>query len=71
MYCLFCIGSRAVIKGHNDVVQLLLDEGTDPSTPIHNGLTPLDYATKYGHQDAAHLILDRGAKPNVANKWGH
>ena len=40
----------AAIKGHKEVVLLLLDRGAEPNMATQNGWTPLHYAADEGHQ---------------------
>ena len=61
----------AALRGHLEVVRLLLDHGADPDAANithytyenqQESGTPLIFAISHGHFDAAHLLLDRGAR---------
>ena len=60
----------AAINGNKDVVQLLLDIGTDPNKANNTGWTALPGAACKGHKDVVQLLLDEGADPNTANTSG-
>ena len=49
-------------RGIREVVEYVLDMGTDPNQTIHGSKwTPLMVAASYGHKDIAKLLLERGA----------
>ena len=50
-----------------DVVQLLLDQGSDPNAKNIYNYTPLHWACKHGHIQSFNLLLKTGAQLNVAN----
>ncbi len=61
----------AALRGHLEVVRLLLDHGADPDAANITHYTyenqqesgaPLIFAISHGHFDVAHLLLDRGAR---------
>lgn len=59
----------AAFRGHQAVVQLLLDRGAAvdgvPALPMQfTTVTPLHHAASQGHVDVAQLLLDRGASVN-------
>lgn len=51
---------KASLKGHADVVKLLLDAGADPLKG-YKGWTSLHVAVDEGHVEAAEILLDYGA----------
>lgn len=62
----------AALKGHIDIVRLLLDNGAE--IDIRSGVTDLDTplidAASHGHVDIVKLLLDRGADPRIYNAQG-
>ena len=67
---------------HTDVVQLLIENGSELNPRDVNGCTPLHYCATNGHKESAECLLQHGASPNEANsrediplhsasKWGH
>ena len=54
----------ASCKGHEDVVNLLLDTGADPNKTDNSRATPLHAAVFYDHEDVAQLLINRGAEVN-------
>ena len=54
----------ASMKGHKDVVKLLLDTGAEPSKEDKDGYTPLHEASRNGQTETAAILLDRGADIN-------
>ena len=60
----------AAVKGHKDVVLLLLDRGADPNIAGRDGWTPLHWAGIKGHKELALLLLRKGADPNMATNQG-
>ena len=68
--------STAIGRHFNDIVQLLLDHGADPSFSNSAGLRgiwhplPLDNAFRWGSLSAMQMILDAGADPNECESWG-
>ena len=54
----------AIDRGHQDVVQLLLDNGANVNGANPNGLTPLQFAMIRRNETLALLLLERGADPN-------
>ena len=52
----------AIARGHDRVVQVLLDPGRVSLTRVAaNGETPLNIAAKHGRYELAHLLLSRDA----------
>ena len=60
----------AAEEGHEEVVQLLLDNGADPNKPNSMGSTPLNQAATFRRIDVLKLLLFRGALPDKANNTG-
>ena len=63
----------AAVKGHKDVVLLLLDRGADPNSTFEDRwtpVTPLHWAANLGHKDVVLLLLNRGVDPNLADEDG-
>ena len=57
-------------RGHEDIVQAILNAGTDPNEGGTNVVnTPMHKAVAEGHMEVVRLLLDRGAKPNKADQW--
>ncbi|SMY26862.1 unnamed protein product [Zymoseptoria tritici ST99CH_1A5] len=50
---------HASSQGHEDIVQILLDDGVN--VDCRNGLSPLRLASTGGHDRVVQLLLDRGA----------
>lgn len=49
---------RAAIKGHRDVVKLLLEQGADPVVEGWRGWTALRYAASWGRTDVVRMLLE-------------
>lgn len=60
----------ALLKGHKDVVQTLLDRGAEPNKANTAGQTPLQLAAHSGHKDVVQSLLDIGVEPNKADNFG-
>ena len=58
----------AAMKGHIEVVKLLLDKGADISVAHADGWTPLNAAATRGHLEVVKLLLDKGADYNAKIK---
>ncbi|MFK0171060.1 ankyrin repeat domain-containing protein [Streptomyces sp. NPDC090306] len=56
----------AVLRGHTDMVRLLLRSGSDPDQRIgrHDDALPLWHAAHHGMLGIAALLLDAGADPD-------
>lgn len=57
----------AALKGHERVVEILLDRGAIIDTPARGfgSLPPLQTASRSGHRNVVQLFLDRGADINM------
>ncbi len=53
----------ASLKGHKEVVRLLLESGADINVKTKKGYTALSIATDRGHSEVADLILEK--KPDL------
>ncbi|GAB2918668.1 ankyrin repeat domain-containing protein [Paraburkholderia jirisanensis] len=60
----------AATNGHDDVVQLLLDNSAYIDAGSPNGTTPLMMAARGGHVSTVKLLLDNGADLTVKNQIG-
>jgi len=49
------------MKGHEAVVELLLEKGADLECRSNNGWTPLFWAAEKGHEVVVKLLLEKGA----------
>lgn len=49
---------KAAMKGHTEVVRMLLDHGAMPSCKDSAGRTALDWAKRHGHTSTAEVIRD-------------
>ncbi|QLH42514.1 MAG: ankyrin repeat domain-containing protein [Coxiellaceae bacterium] len=53
---------EAIINDNTDVIEDLLNAGTDPNMKVDDGLTPLHFAAAYNAIHAAAILIDAGAK---------
>jgi pectate lyase len=61
---------RATMRGHKDVVELLLAKGADiEAGKFHIG-TALHFAVEKGHKEIVELLIDKGADVNANNTRG-
>ena len=49
------------MKGHEAVVELLLEKRTDVECKSNNGRTPLSWAAENGHEAIVKLLLEKRA----------
>lgn len=61
----------SLIRGHIEVVKLLLKKEADIKIASNDGLTPLYSASLNGHLEVVRLLLDNGADATIAqdNGW--
>ena len=62
---------RATMAGRNEVVEILLDAGADPTLRADDSrsvLNPMQVAAKFGRTDILQMFLDRGFDPNAPRK---
>lgn len=62
--------SYAAEKGHDTIVQLLLEKGAAIESTDRYGLTPLSWATKNGHDTVVQMLLEKGAAIESKDKYG-
>jgi ankyrin repeat protein len=61
----------AAMKGHMEVVKLLLDKGVNVNEyTSYVRITPLMFAVKNGHKEIVKLLLDRGANIEAKDRNG-
>jgi ankyrin repeat protein len=60
----------AVLRGHAEVVRILLKRGANPTAQDKHGRTPFHEASRQGHVELVRMILERGADPTVQDKDG-
>lgn len=60
----------AATGGHEDIIQLLLDNHAYVDAASPNGSTPLMMAAMYGTPAAVQLLLEAGADPSLKNDLG-
>ncbi len=57
---------HAAVKGHKEIVELLIAKGTDVNAKValgpKQGLTPLDAANETNHPEIAALLRKHGGK---------
>ena len=58
----------ATDRGHTNIVQLLLDNGSDVNVKAIDGKSPLFLATKKGHTEIIELLKRAGAKESRSRK---
>lgn len=72
----------AALKGHKEIVALLLEKRAEVNCQDESGETPLMKAAAEGHAEVVQLLLEAGAEPELrdcngmeaikkAARWGH
>jgi len=68
---IFHLSISLVVKGHKEVVEVLLANGAYIEARIkRNGYTPLHYAAYCGMPEMVELLLSKGANIKAGNRWG-
>ena len=73
---------EAALRGHKEVVELVIDKDADVNAKNWEGGTPLHYAALTGRKEIAELLIDNGADVNAKDDdgstplryavgWGH
>lgn len=62
--------SIATIKGHREIVEMLLDMGADANARNKDGGTALQYACQLGRSEIAKVLLDHGADSGLVSALG-
>ena len=65
---------KASMKGHTDIVRLLLEHGADSNYQTsegEGGRVALITASRFGETDIVRLLLKHGAKPDIQDAWGN
>ena len=57
-------------NGHVQVVQFLVEHGTDATARDKNGSTPLHLASQNGHVEVAQFLVEHGADAAARDKNG-
>ena len=60
----------AAIKGHKEVVELLIAAGADVNAKDIDEWTPLHRAADAGHKEVAELLIAKGALVNAKDRVG-
>lgn len=61
----------AVNNDNTDVIQILLDAGSDINCTDSEGYTPLMFAAQEGYTNSVSYLLSHGAKIDIENNAGH
>ena len=59
---------RAALRGHKEIVELLLAKGAKVNGPAMSGKTALDYASRAGHKETVDLLRRHGGKTRAELK---
>lgn len=60
----------AAVKGHAEIIRILLNHGADPAAADRENNTALTFAAMFQHEDAARVLVEHGADPTVKNQKG-
>ena len=60
----------AAYRGHKEVVEILLNKGSNVNLKNEAGTTALMYAAMDGHSDIVRLLLGKNARVNDRDKFG-
>ncbi|CAM9317580.1 unnamed protein product [Scytosiphon promiscuus] len=60
----------AVVRGHADITEAILEHGVDTNASGANGNTPLHHAAAAGVSEMVTLLCVKGASPNTLNRRG-
>jgi len=61
---------RAVGKGHNDVVRMLIEKKADLSLVDSGGLTALHWAALFGYVETGQILCEAGSQVDAVTKSG-
>jgi len=62
--------AAAVVKGHIDLVKMLLEKKADPNLADAGGMTPLIYAIQFKNKELVELLLKYNANKTLADGSG-
>jgi ankyrin repeat protein len=62
--------NQADLERAKDVIEVLLDAGTDVNSRVFNGATALSFAVRHGYPELAKLLIAKGADVNLADEKG-
>jgi len=65
-----CALTWASLRGHNDIVTYLIENGAEVDCQDNEGRTPLMNASAKGHLDTVKLLVQAGAEPNKKARNG-
>lgn len=61
---------HAAVRGHTDLVALLVDAGADVDAQNHSGETPLHWAVIRNRKGAVEVLIRRGAETELREDYG-